>query len=231
MKSEVYNIDCMQYMESLPDNYFDLAIIDPPYGLGEDGLSNHNRGCKAIAKKYKISTWDKTPVKKNILEEVIRVSKNQIFWGANHYISRIPFDSSCWLVWDKDNGKTDFADCEIAYTSFKTAIRKFKFKWQGMIQGNMKNKEIRIHPTQKPIALYKWILKNYAKPGNLIFDSHLGSGSSRIAAYDLGFDFYGTELDIDYFNDSQERFKNHVANGSLFCAEEINDLVFNGQNK
>lgn len=109
-------------------------------------------------------------------------------WGANHFISKIPFDSPCWIVWDKDNGNNDFADCELAWTSFSYAVRKFKYKWHGMLQENMKNKEIRIHPTQKPVALYKWLLTSYAKPGMRILDTHGGSMSHAIAAHDLGFD-------------------------------------------
>ena len=160
-------------------------------------------------------------------DELFRISKNQIIWGANHFISRMPFDSSCWIVWDKDNGATDFADCELAWTSFDTAVRKFKFKWQGMLQQDMKNKESRIHPTQKPIALYKWLLTNYAKQGDKILDTHLGSGSSRIAAYDLGFDFTGFELDKEYFEAQEKRFQNHIAQGQLFTPQQTNNIINN----
>lgn len=129
--------------------------------------------------------------------------------------------SPCWIVWDKNNGENDFADCELAYTSFKTSVRRFLFTWSGMLQGDMKQKEERLHPTQKPIALYKWILQNYAKPGDTILDTHLGSGSSRIAAYDMGFDFTGYELDAEYFSASEARFKNHISNLKLFSPEEM----------
>lgn len=139
---------------------------------------------------------------------MFRVSKNQIIWGANHFITRINKDSPCWIVWDKDNGANDFADCELAFTSFPNAVRKFKYRWHGMLQENMKNKEIRIHPTQKPVDLYAYLLKTFAKEGDKIFDSHLGSGSSRIAAYKLGFDFYGCEIDKEYFASANERFEN-----------------------
>lgn len=125
-------------------------------------------------------------------------------------------DSPCWIVWDKDNGDNYFADCELAYTSFKSAVRKFKYRWQGMLQESVKNKEIRIHPTQKPIALYAWIFARYAKPGDKILDTHLGSGSSRIAAYDAGLDFVGCEIDKDYFAAQEERFAAHTAQLSLF---------------
>ena len=139
-KTRVFNMDCMDYMRSVEDGYFELAIIDPNYGIGEDGKSNHSRGKKAKPKLYTPKNWDKKSVSKEILNEVIRVSKNQIIWGANHFISKIPFDSSCWIVWDKENGENDFADCELAWTSFKSSVRKFNFRWAGMLQGDMKNK-------------------------------------------------------------------------------------------
>ena len=127
-------------------------------------------------------------------------------FGANHFISKIPFDSSCWIVWDKDNGGTDFADCELAWTSFNTAVRKVKHKWAGMLQENMKIKEKRIHPTQKPVTLYRWILDNYAKESDKILDTHVGSGSSRIACYMAGLEFVGFELDKDYYDAQEKRF-------------------------
>lgn len=143
--------------------------------------------------------------------ELKRVSKNQIIWGANHFIQNMPYGSPCWIVWDKMNVGTDFADCELAYTSMKSAVRKFSFRWSGMIQGNMKNKQERIHPNEKPYALYEWLLKNYAKPGNKILDTHLGSGSSRIAAHKLGFDFWASEIDPHYFALQEERYKKEIA--------------------
>jgi site-specific DNA-methyltransferase (adenine-specific) len=210
MKSDVFNTDCLEAMKSYPDNYFELAIVDPPYGIGEDGSKNHTRGKLAVAKNYKsFSGQDKEPPSHEYFEELIRISKNQIIWGANHFISRIPFDSPCWIVWDKINGESDFADCELAYTSFKTSVRKLEWKWAGMLQQNMKDKESRIHPTQKPVALYRWLLKNYAKEGDKILDTHLGSGSSRIAADMEGYDFTGYELDKDYFDASVKRFEEY----------------------
>mgnify|MGYP002265346876 CR=1 FL=1 len=124
--------------------------------------------------------------------------------------------SSCWIVWDKLNGTSNFADCELAYTSFKTAVRQFQFKWSGMLQGDMKNKEVRIHPTQKPIKLYEWILANYAQPGQKILDTHLGSGSSAIAANHFGADFVGTEIDEDYFKAAEKRFEAETAQVKMF---------------
>lgn len=216
MRSEVYNIDCMEYMKTLPDKYFDICIADPPYGIKEDGLKNHTRGCLSKSQEYTPKDWDKEAMPKEFFDEIIRVSKNQIIWGANHFISRIPYDSSCWIVWDKDNGATDFADCELAWTSFKTAVRKFKYRWQGMLQENMKNKERRIHPTQKPVDLYGWLLLNYAPQGGVIFDPMMGSQSSRIAAHRLGFDYVGCELDKEYFDKGCERFYKETQQMTFF---------------
>jgi site-specific DNA-methyltransferase (adenine-specific) len=206
MISEVKNMDCIEYMSQFPDNYFELAIVDPPYGIDVTNQSQGKGGGVAKKIQYKKTNWDKSAPNDLYFNELIRISKNQIIWGANHFISQIPFNSSCWIVWDKDNGDTDFADCELAYTSFKSAVRIFKWKWSGMLQQDMKNKENRIHPTQKPVALYRWVLQNYAKPNDKILDTHLGSGSSRIAAYMEGFDFYACELDKDYFDMSCKRF-------------------------
>lgn len=215
--SEVFNIDCMAGMKDKPDNYWDLAICDPPYGIGEDGSKNHSRSKFAVAQDYKaFSGNDAEPPATEYFNQLRRVSRNQIVWGANHFIERIGTNSPCWIVWDKDNGKNDFADCELAWSSFPTAVRRFKYTWHGMRQEDMKNKEKRIHPTQKPVALYKWLLQNYAKPCNTILDTHLGSGSSRIAAYDLGFDFTGIELDADYFDAQEERFARHIAQPNMF---------------
>jgi len=216
-ESNVYLEDCMIGMARYPDKYFDLAIVDPPYGIGEDGSKNHTRGKLAIAKNYKsFAGNDISAPDINYFNELIRISKNQIVWGANHFINNIPYNSSCWIVWDKDNGENDFADAELAYTSFKSAVRIFKFKWNGMLQQNMKDKEQRIHPTQKPVSLYKWLLQNYAKEGNKILDTHLGSGSSRIAAYDMGFDFTAFELDKEYFEAQEKRFNQFKSQLKLF---------------
>jgi len=215
--NEAYNMDCMEAMRAMSDNAFDLAIVDPPYGIGENGNKNYTRSNLATAQNYKAFYGDDArPPDADYFSELIRISKNQIIFGANHFISKIPIDSPCWIAWDKENGANDFADFELAWTSFKTAARKFSFRWQGMLQGNMANKELRIHPTQKPIALYMWILTNYAKQGDKILDTHLGSGSSRIAAYNLGFDFTGYEIDADYFAAQEERFLAHTAQQNLF---------------
>ena len=211
---KLVNGDCMDLMAEYEDNHFELAIVDPEYGINESG--DHESRNRVATNNYKAKEWDKEPPKKKFFKELSRVSKNRIIWGANHFISRIPFDSSCWIVWDKMNGGSDFADCELAWTSFKTAVRKFDFRWAGMLQGDMKNKEARIHPTQKPVALYRWLLQNYAKPGDKILDTHLGSGSIAIACHYLGFDLTGSELDTDYFEAMQKRIKQETAQISLF---------------
>lgn len=211
--NKLYNMDCMEGMKEYPDKYFDLAIVDPPYGIGMDGgnIGGSNLG---KAKDYTKKQWDDKAPDKEYFNELIRASKKQIIWGANHFISKIPFDSSCWVVWDKLNSG-NFADCELAYTNFDTAVRKFEFRWNGMLQGNMKNKEIRIHPTQKPVALYKWLLQNYAKEGDKILDTHVGSASSLIACHDMGFDYIGFELDKEYFNKATERLEKHKSQLNL----------------
>ena len=215
---KMLNMDCMEYMRTVPDKYFDLAIVDPPYGIGESGKTNKSRGKLAIAKDYKpFAGGDIEPPKKEYFQELERISKNQIIWGANHFIDLIGKRSPCWIVWDKENGESDFADCELAYSSFSSAVRKFQFRWSGMLQGDMKNKEIRVHPTQKPVKLYQWLLQNYAKPEFKILDTHLGSGSSAIAAHYFGVaEFVGTELDEDYYKACCERFDNATAQEALF---------------
>jgi DNA modification methylase len=196
----------MEGMKEFPEKYFDLAIVDPPYGIGESGEKNYSRSKLAKAADYKPYFGNDTaPPDAEYFKELFKVSKNQIIWGANHYISRMPYDSPCWTVWDKENGENDFADCELAWTSFNSAVRIFRFRWAGMLQGNMKDKEKRIHPNQKPVALYKWMLKNYAKPGDKILDTHVGSASSLIACFEMDFDYIGFEIDKGYFEKAQER--------------------------
>jgi site-specific DNA-methyltransferase (adenine-specific) len=211
--SEVYLEDCVKALKRFNDNHFDLAIVDPPYGIGEASAKIHTR--HHSQKKYTIKDWDNEPPNEEYFSELIRVSKNQIVWGANHFIERINKNSSCWIVWDKD-GFGDQADCEIAWTSFKTAVRKFKYTWNGFRQQDMKNKEVRFHPTQKPVALYDWLLNNYAKPNDLILDTHLGSGSSRIASYKGGFNFVGFEIDQEYYEKQEKRFNDFKSQLRLF---------------
>jgi site-specific DNA-methyltransferase (adenine-specific) len=214
----ITNEDNMQLMARYPDNYFDLAIVDPPYGIGENGSTNKTRGKLAKSKNYKsFAGGDISAPNKDYFIELIRVSKNVIIWGANHFVENIPnANSSSWVVWDKQNGDNDFADCELAWTNHKTAVRKFQFRWAGMLQGDMSNKETRIHPTQKPVALYKWLLDKYAKPTDKILDTHLGSGSIAIACHDYGFDLTACELDKEYFDKAMHRINNHTNQLNLF---------------
>lgn len=206
------NKDCMQALKEFPDKFFDLAIADPPYGIGESGAKNHSRGCLAKSKDYKpFYGNDKKTPDKDYFDELFRVSNNQIIWGGNYFVSKIQKDSPCWIVWNKENGETDFADCELAWTSFNCATRMFTFRWQGMLQGDMKNKEIRIHPTQKPVALYKWLLTKFAKKDDKILDTHCGSASSLVACYDLGFDAWGYEIDSYYYQQAKERLDAEMA--------------------
>ena len=208
--------DCMDIMPKYKDKHFDLAIVDPPYGIGEDGLSNHSRGGLAEPKLYTPKDWDKCSPSKDYFNEVIRVSKNQIIFGANHFISKIPYDSSCWIVWDKDNFGNDFADCELAWTSFDSAVRKYKFRWSGMLQEDMKNKEERIHPTQKPVKLYEWILHKYSESGQNVNDTHLGSGSIAIACHNYDINLVGIEIDEEYYNNAKKRVDNLTRQYKLF---------------
>lgn len=217
IQAGLYNLDCMDAMKEFPDKFFDLAIVDPPYGIGESGRKNHTRGKMAISKKYPAFAGnDEKPPDAGYFKELLRVSKNQIIWGANHFISRIPYDSHCWIVWDKDNGNTDFADCELAWTSFNTAVRKFKYRWNGMLQENMTAKEERIHPTQKPVALYTWLLNKYAKPGFKILDTHAGSASSLVACHRAGLECWGFEIDKVYYDKAKERLEREMAQQRLF---------------
>jgi len=215
---ELLNCDCMEYMAGVPDKFFNLAIVDPPYGISVDEWmskdSNTKRG-KSVTKRgeYNCNGWDKIAPDGKYFTELKRVSKNQIIWGANHFLGWV---SSCWVVWDKDNGDNGYADCELAYTSFSTAVRIFRFKWQGMLQGDMKNKEERIHPTQKPVKLYRWLLQNYAKEGDKILDTHGGSMSSAIACHQMGFDLTLCELDKDYCEAGVKRFREQTMQQSLF---------------
>lgn len=220
-KTDLLDLRCcdnMDLMAQYPDKHFDLAVVDPPYGIGEDGLKNHSRGDKLFPPtKFTPKNWDNDSPKVLYFNELKRVSKNQIIWGANHFIEKIKdANSSSWIVWDKENGDNDFADCELAWTSHKSAVRKYKFRWSGMLQGDMKNKEKRIHPTQKPVKLYDWIFQNYANDGDKILDTHLGSGSIAIASHYAGLHLTACEIDVDYFKESVSRIKRETAQQSLF---------------
>lgn len=226
-KIYIENCDNMALMSRYPDNYFDLAIVYPPYGIGEDGgkLRHGDKSEKKGFKKnikYKKKNWDLTPPTKEYFDELFRVSKNQIIWGGNYFIDNLK-STNCFIIWDKKGkDKSDFADCEIAWASFSSAIRKFQYDWIGFGNLNLPEKRERFHPTHKPVALYKWLLDKYAKQGDKILDTHLGSGSIAIACHDFGYDLTSCELDEEYYNASIERIKNHISlNASLFQPEEL----------
>ena len=198
--SEVYNMDCSECMKTLPDKYFDLCIADPPYEI-----ERFKKGSLRIAKgdKYKNGiTWDKAPTEE-VFNEMFRVSKNCIIWGANNF--QLP-KSEYFLVWNKEQTVDNFASLEYAWTNCKVPAKLFTYSIHKCM-AERKKEGGKIHPTQKPIALYSWILDNYANGGGKIFDPFLGSGSSRIAAYKKGFDFYACELDKEYYDAQEERFK------------------------
>lgn len=212
--------DCMDKhtgLPSLPDAKAAgrrvLAIVDPPYGIGEDGSKTKGRAVSndkwknPKAKPYMSKNWDNSPPEKTYFDELRRVSNYQIIWGANHFISCLPYDSPCWVVWDKQNGECDFADCELAWTNFKKATRIARYMWAGF---RMPEKEFRIHPTQKPVALYRWLLENYAQPGDLILDTHVGSASSLISCEQMGFDYTGWEKDADYYASAKNRMSKGI---------------------
>lgn len=218
-KASLYHGDCMEHLADLPDNSFDLAVCDPPYGIKQDGHRENNRSKLAKSKKYHKALWSQKPPPAKYFSELRRVSRHQIIWGGNHLADLIGKRSPCWLVWKKFT-TGNFADCELAYTSFDTAVRLFEYPWNGMIQGfhgsKSKNEE-RIHPTQKPVALYEWIYANYAKPGQRILDTHMGSGSSVIAALNMGFEIVACELEQIHFADAVERIARSQQQERLFA--------------
>jgi site-specific DNA-methyltransferase (adenine-specific) len=203
------NEDNMIMMQRYPDNYFDLAIVDPPYGIGVTKMTLGN-GKKKINRG--LTDWDNKTPTKEYFNELRRVSKNQIIWGANYMTENLP-PSMGWVYWDKGTGLNDFSDGELAYTSFNRALRSFKVSWVG---ANANNGTPRIHPTEKPVKLYEWLLMNYAKEGDKILDTHRGSASLDIACHNLNFDLVTCELDTDYFNDGNKRLKQHQAQLTMF---------------
>lgn len=205
-ENKILNMDCIDFLKNCPDNYFDLCCCDPPYGIGEAKKNNASRGKLAIAKDYGKKDWDNEIPKKEIFDEIFRVSKNQIIFGGNYFVEYLK-NSPCWLVWDKNNFGNDFADCELAWTNFKSAVRKYKWTWNGMLQEDMKNKDIRIHPTQKPLKLFEMILRDYSNENDLVLDCFSGSGTTAIACHNLKRRFICIERDTDYYNASVERLK------------------------
>lgn len=206
---EFKNMDCMTEMVKFPDNYFDVAIVDPPYYSGPEKRKFYGRKISPIGVQriYDKSTSWSVP-EREYFDELFRISKNQIIFGCNYF--NYPFGSGR-IVWDKCNGSSSFSDCEIAYTSFHDSVRLFRYMWNGMMQGksiseghiqqgNKKLNEKRIHPTQKPVNLYRWLVQRYLKPGQLVLDTHVGSGSSLIAFEEYGLQYIGYEIDKSYYD-------------------------------
>lgn len=193
----------MEGMKGFPDKFFDLAFPDPPYGES-DAINPISSVNKYAAKRSIYAEFDNVPPTEQYFMELFRLSKNWIIWGGNYFGIK-----GGVIAWNK-NG-TAFGEGEVAICSTHKSVRFFEYTWNGMLQADMKNKESRIHPTQKPVALYKWLLQNYAKQGDKILDTHMDSQSSRIAAYKLGFDFWGYEIDADYFKQGCERFEKAIA--------------------
>jgi site-specific DNA-methyltransferase (adenine-specific) len=207
---QLLHADCLEYMKGLPDKAFELAIVDPPYGIGMDGGNVGYKGFNNFKKKE----WDKETPSEEYFTELWRVSKNRIIWGGNYF--ELPA-TRCYLIWDKGEGfyNRTYAECELAWTSFDA--NTVKLKHDPLAKGDYRGK---IHPCQKPVALYKWLLQNYAKPGDRILDTHLGSGSIAIACHDMGFDLTGCELDKDYYDAAVKRLKTHQLQPQLFEPKE-----------
>lgn len=198
MDSGFYNMDCMQGMAQFPDKFFELAIVDPPYGLDRYKKNDGGNSKKIRCFGDKDKNWNNEKPSDKYFEELFRISKSQIIWGANNFT--LP-TSEYFIIWDKQQMMPSFARCEMAWTNRKVPAKIYAHRSQD------KN---RIHPTQKPVALYKWLLTNYAKPGDLILDTHVGSASSLIACHDLGFSAVGFEIDEEYYRISRERLENHM---------------------
>jgi site-specific DNA-methyltransferase (adenine-specific) len=222
--SEVYLEDCVKALKRFNDKHFDLAIVDPPYGIGADKAQNNAALSRIKAegkskagrgwKLYHETDWDNETPTAEYWDELFRVSKNQIVWGGNYFTEYLP-PKMGWILWDKGQRDFSLADGELAWTSFDKALRIFEMS-RGKALAKNNEQGGRFHPTQKPEMLYDWILKNYAKEGNLILDTHLGSGSSRIAAYKGGFNFVGFEIDKEYFEKQEKRFNDFKSQLRLF---------------
>ena len=255
--TQAFNRDCMEAMREFPDKFFDLAVVDPPYGIsvtsrhvvrdtdscsqsghverererrtvlvggaarpfgGKKGVMLSVGKSKPCESSFYHAFDDSSPPDAEYFRELTRVSKSMVIWGGNFFLDHLG-PASCMIVWDKKRRGMDQADCEIAWTNLSGQNRIIDFRWNGMLQGDMKNKENRIHPTQKPVRLYEWIYDHYAKEGDKILDTHLGSGSSRIAAHNRGLDFWGYEIDKVYFDLQEKRFEDYTAQGNLFLME------------
>lgn len=202
---ELLHTDCMAYMSTLPDKAFDLAIVDPPYGIGMGKVTKYRA---ADRDRYKAKDWDAAIPSKEYFDELRRVSKDQIIWGGNYFANTRP-NARCWIYWDKGVIVDNYGSGELAYTSFDRPMIEYRLTSVRWYHPDIQDGETRIHPTQKPKKLYKMLLRDFAKPGDRILDTHLGSGSSAIAAYDGGFDFVGCEIDADYYAAAVKRFNIH----------------------
>ena len=222
MKNVVHLCDCMEFMKGVPDKYYELAIVDPPYGIGVDGINpipnksgdmNHNFDHSKM--------WDEYIPDESYFRELQRVSQKQVIWGGNYFLDYLGFCKAP-IIWDKLNGESMYADGEMAWTSkgLPRNLKIFRHQWCGAFKASERGAE-KIHPTQKPVALYKWLLKNYAKPNDKIFDSHVGSGSIRIACHDMGFDFEGCEIDKDYWEAQESRYQQHAMQADLFSPQVL----------
>jgi len=206
----------MEFMRALPDKHYDLAIVDPPYGTGDISAFTPRAKGTTQNKIHNTVKWNDSTPTVEYWNELFRVSVNQIVWGANYFSEYLP-SSRGWVFWDKIYENTmNFSAGELAFTSFNKRLLMVRIS-----QRWIPNTPLNIHPTQKPVALYKWLLQNYAKPGQTIFDSHVGSGSIRIACHDLGFDFEGCEIDADYWKAQEQRFQTHAAQVQLFEPAEL----------
>tara|TARA_R100001594_G_scaffold20079_3_gene38923 strand:+ start:4881 stop:5519 length:639 start_codon:yes stop_codon:yes gene_type:complete len=211
MAINLHNKDCMEALEKMQDNQFDLAIVDPPYGLGISGQKENKKGKKSDRKFHKEKEWDNEIPSKEYFTQLQRVSNNQIIWGANYFVEHLTKGTKGWIVWDKKQYGLTMSDCELAYSSFQKPTRVFLQNRVILQQeGNT------IHPTQKPVKLYEWLLMNYAKEGDKILDTHFGSGSIAIACHNLGFELEAYELDKEYFEAAKKRLKQHQQQMKLF---------------
>jgi len=214
----IYNQDCLEAMKEMSDNQFDLAIVDPPYGIGFGEFNRTNKdsfGNRFKANKYKQGDWDNEIPKDEFFYEVIRVSKNQIIWGGNYFPCLWKKGCRGFIFWYKGNPVPNFSDGELAWTSFNKVAKQFDFRYYGALEGKTSASK-KVHPTQKPVALYEWLLMNYAKEGDTILDTHLGSGSIAIACHNLGYDLTGYEIDKEYFEAATKRIEQHKQQTRLF---------------
>lgn len=210
-KATLHNMDCMELLKATPDKFYDLAIVDPPYGIERFEKNVESKSRKTFTNK--LNEWDKKPTKE-YFNELMRVSKNQIIWGANHFWENNLSNCSHFIIWDKQQPVPNFAFGEMAWTSFVGVAKKIKLAYYGNIGNDVGG---RMHPTQKPVKLYEWLLTNYAKAGDKILDTHLGSGSHAIACNNLGFKLTACELDKDYFDASVKRITQATAQERLFA--------------